>query len=130
QYQTFSGNDLKEALGAVRAAFGPDALIGPTRHVNVPGHGGFPELRVEVQAAPSTPQNPHWPFASALLPQAKRAAGPVATPANPKGALRAKRPFETQAQESPERPRVESPTLSRMEAQINELRSMVESLKA
>jgi flagellar biosynthesis protein FlhF len=129
QYQTFSGTDLKEALGAVRAAFGPDALIGPTRHINVPGHGGFPELRVEVQAAPSTPQNPHWPFASALHPQGKRAAGATAAPVIAKGAPRARR-FEAAADEPSERLRVESPTLSRMEAQINELRFMVESLKA
>lgn len=124
QYQTFSGNDLKEALGAVRAAFGPDALIGPTRHVQIHGHGGLPELRVEVQAAPSVSQNTHWPFASALLPQPKR---PVGAPPASKIAPKFKRNTDDPlaAKLAPE-----TPSLSRMEAQINELRSMVESLKA
>lgn len=125
QYQTFSGNDLKEALGAVRAAFGPDALIGPTRHVQVHGSGGLPELRVEVQAARSATQNAHWPFSSALLPQPKR---PVGAPLPAKLSPKLRRPLDLQA-DAPKN-QGETPSLSRMEAQINELRSMVESLKA
>lgn len=124
QYQTFSGNDLKEALGAVRAAFGPDALIGPTRHVQVSGNGGLPELRVEVQAAPSATQNAHWPFASALLPQPKRTVG-AQLPA--KAVPKFKRPIDAPLNGAKSG---EASPLSRMEAQINELRSMVETLQA
>jgi flagellar biosynthesis protein FlhF len=125
QYQTFSGSDLKEALGAVRAAYGPDALIGPTRHIQTQGQAGLPELRVEVQAAPSaSTANPGWPFASALLPQPKRTVGtpPKAMAPSP----RMRRPGEG---ESTSTAATGSP-LSKMEAQIAELRSMVEALQA
>jgi flagellar biosynthesis protein FlhF len=128
QYQTFSGNDLKEALGAVRAAFGPDALIGPTRHVQIQGHGGLPELRVEVQAAPSGKAHPaNWPFASALLPQPKRTVG-EATFATKTMAQRVKRVADT-PEETPKAPAAGSP-ITKMEAQIAELRTMVEALRA
>jgi flagellar biosynthesis protein FlhF len=126
QYQTFSGNDLKEALGAVRAAFGPDALIGPTRHVQVPGQGGIAELRVEVQAAPSAKLQPSaWPFASALLPQPKRTVGVPSPKVFPQ---RPRRPLDGQSDGS-KNTATGSP-LTKMEAQIAELRSMVEALRA
>jgi flagellar biosynthesis protein FlhF len=125
QYQTFSGSDLKEALGAVRAAYGPDALIGPTRHVQVQGQRGVGQLRVEVQAAPSTPHSSPWPFASALLPQPKAPAGAV----QPARAFRPKKQDENERAEAP-RPAAAAGSMSRMEAQINELRAIVESLQA
>lgn len=124
-YQTFTGHDLKEALGAVRAAFGPDALIGPTRHVQIPGLGGIPELRVEVQAAPST-QSPQvrsaWPFASALLPEVKKLPA-KASPVVARPAMRPKAAAEM-------RPAQGTLSLSKMEAQLAELRAMVEAVQA
>lgn len=125
-YQTFSGQDLKEALGAVRAAFGPDALIGPTRHVQIAGSHGLPELRVEVQAAPSgqgTQARSPWPFSSALGPEPKRPA-PRAPVVPPRALLKPKG-----ATPDPGRPQG-SLSLSKMEQQLAELRAMVEAVQA
>ncbi len=126
QYQTFSGIDLKEALGAVRAAYGPDALIGPTRHVHVAGNNGNAELRVEVQAAPSVGRSA-WPFASSLIPQESKT--------NPRGSgqysARSKRSSSSQPNtSSTEITSKGSSTISRMEEQIRELRTMVEAVQA
>lgn len=49
EYQTFRGSDVREALGAVKAALGPNALIGSTRFVNDGGRGLSPAY-VEVLA--------------------------------------------------------------------------------
>lgn len=51
QFETFRGRDVAEALSAVRAAFGPDALIGSTRMVRNE-RGALGRSFVEVTAAP------------------------------------------------------------------------------
>lgn len=51
-FQNFRGADLKEALTAVRAALGPDALIGEARHVQESILGGGAS-HVEVSAKPA-----------------------------------------------------------------------------
>lgn len=127
QYQTFTGIDLKEALGAVRAAYGPGALIGPTRHVRVADQRGLTELRVEVQAAPSSPDSTPWPFSSALLPQKK------ATSSATTKSVRTKKQIDSplsSTSDSTPRPAQQPSSLSRMEAQITELREMIETLQA
>jgi flagellar biosynthesis protein FlhF len=120
QYQTFTGTDLKEALGAVRAAYGPDALIGPTRHVQVPDVRGGPQLRVEVQAAPSAGRSA-WPFANGVLSSSvddKRRALP-----------KLRKPVQLQ-QKVTEAVQKLPLNLQHMEAQIAELRGMIESMQA
>lgn len=122
QYQTFSGTDLKEALGAVRSAYGPDALIGPTRHVQVPDERGTPQLRVEVQAAPSGGRSA-WPFANGLLADGDRhKSRPRTLPKRPATPSPVK-DRETLGGRMP-------PTMQRMEEQILELRAMVEAVQA
>lgn len=126
QYQTFSGDDLKEALSAVRSAYGPDALIGPTRHVQMTDQAGIARLRVEVQAAPSSPRA-SWPFSSGITSDAPApAARPKKRilPRSQKPGFRAETPSERAVQARP------SSSLSQMEAQIAELKTMVEALQS
>lgn len=61
-YQNFRGADLQEALSAVKATLGPNALIEGTRRVTNGRAGGLAQQFVEVTAAP--PQGLKWPFAS------------------------------------------------------------------
>jgi flagellar biosynthesis protein FlhF len=61
-YQSFRGADLQEALSAVKATLGPNALIEGTRRVTNGRAGGLSQQYVEVTAAP--PQGLKWPFAS------------------------------------------------------------------
>lgn len=61
-YQNFRGADLQEALSAVKATLGPNALIEGTRRVTNGRAGGLAQHFVEVTAAP--PQGLKWPFAS------------------------------------------------------------------
>ena len=61
-YQNFRGADLQEALSAVKATLGPNALIEGTRRVTNGRAGGLGQQYVEVTAAP--PQGLKWPFAS------------------------------------------------------------------
>jgi flagellar biosynthesis protein FlhF len=61
-YQNFRGADLQEALSAVKATLGPNALIEGTRRVTNGRAGGLAQQFVEVKAAP--PQGLKWPFAS------------------------------------------------------------------
>lgn len=57
QFQTFRGSDVGEALSAVKAALGPDAVIKQTRHYNNGLGGGFRSSFVEVTAAPADPES-------------------------------------------------------------------------
>jgi flagellar biosynthesis protein FlhF len=52
QYQTFRGSNVNEALAAVRAAFGPEAVIDSTRYVTNGRRGAMGHSYVEVSAAP------------------------------------------------------------------------------
>ena len=128
QYQTFTGTDLKEALGAVRAAYGPDALIGPTRHVHGADQHGTPQLRVEVQAAPSGGRSA-WPFASGVLSHSASAASKSSKKRTPLRMSKHDKQQVSQAIDATALGRAPS-TMSRMEAQIAELRSMIEAMQA
>jgi flagellar biosynthesis protein FlhF len=73
QYQTFRGADLKEALDAVKAAFGPDALIGSTSHVTNGRTGALGKAYVEVTAAPPGGEPRIWGFSeAAATPEPRR----------------------------------------------------------
>jgi flagellar biosynthesis protein FlhF len=61
-YQSFRGADLQQALSAVKATLGPNALIEGTRRVTNGRGGALGQQYVEVTAAP--PQGLKWPFAS------------------------------------------------------------------
>lgn len=62
QYQNFRGADLKEALSAVKATLGPNALIEGTRQITNGRGGGLGHSYVEVTAAP--PAGLKWPYAN------------------------------------------------------------------
>lgn len=64
QYQLFRGVDVREALKAVKAAFGPDAVIHSTREVTNGRGGALGASFIEVSAAPAT-EIQRWPFAEA-----------------------------------------------------------------
>ena len=51
QYQSFRGADVKQALSAVKAALGPDALIESTRRVTNGRGGALGQTFVEITAA-------------------------------------------------------------------------------
>lgn len=61
-YQSFRGADLQQALSAVKASLGPNALIEGTRRVSNGRGGALSQQYVEVTAAP--PMGLKWPFAS------------------------------------------------------------------
>jgi flagellar biosynthesis protein FlhF len=63
EYQTFRGADVKEALNAVKAALGPDAMIGSTRFVSNEQAGGLNKSYVEVLAAQPNGSRRYSPFA-------------------------------------------------------------------
>src|SRR6185295_1800991 len=93
-YQSFRGADLQEALSAVKATLGPNALIEGTRKVSNGRAGGLGQQYVEVTAAP--PQGLKWPFASREarapeLPLRERAA--MAPPSGETRSLRTKTKF-------------------------------------
>jgi flagellar biosynthesis protein FlhF len=90
-YQSFRGADLQEALSAVKATLGPNALIEGTRRVTNGRAGGLGQQYVEVTAAP--PQGLKWPFASPKasaveLPLRER--GAINPPSGEKRSLRTK----------------------------------------
>jgi flagellar biosynthesis protein FlhF len=62
QYQNFRGADLKEALSAVKATLGPNALIEGTRQITNGRGGGLGHTYVEVTAA--APVGLKWPYAT------------------------------------------------------------------
>jgi flagellar biosynthesis protein FlhF len=62
QYQNFRGADLKEALSAVKATLGPNALIEGTRQISNGRGGGLGHTYVEVTAA--APAGLKWPYAN------------------------------------------------------------------
>ena len=77
QYQTFRGSNVNEALAAVRAAFGPEAVIDSTRYVTNGRRGALGHSYVEVSAAP--PAEAKAPYAAAIT-----APMPAAAPARSK----------------------------------------------
>lgn len=81
QYQTFRGSNVNEALAAVRAAFGPEAVIDSTRYVTNGRRGALGHSYVEVSAAPAGEATPMLPRRTAPLPVVPRGASrPVTSP--------------------------------------------------
>ena len=69
QYQNFRGADLKEALSAVKATLGPNALIEGTRQITNGRGGQLGHSYVEVTAA--APAGLKWPYAVKEAAQAE-----------------------------------------------------------
>ena len=52
EFETFRGKDVAEVMAAVKAAYGTNAWIGPTRHLSNGRSGALEHRIVEVKAAP------------------------------------------------------------------------------
>lgn len=122
-YQNFRGADLQEALSAVKATLGPNALIEGTRKVTNGRAGGLAQHYVEVTAAP--PQGLKWPFASKEarpleLPLRDRAAvaGPGAALAGEQRSVRTNGKYGSVLGLNP----------SEVERELTSLRAMLEEL--
>jgi flagellar biosynthesis protein FlhF len=118
-YQSFRGADLQEALSAVKATLGPNALIEGTRRVTNGRAGGLGQQYVEVTAAP--PQGLKWPFASKEarapeLPLRERTA--LAPPSGEQRSLRTTNKYGT----------VLGLDGNQVERELNSLRAMLEEL--
>lgn len=64
-YETFRGRNVSEAVAAVKAAFGANAVIASTRHVSNGRTGGLAQSFVEVTAAPGNNDASPSPFSRA-----------------------------------------------------------------
>jgi len=118
-YQNFRGADLQEALSAVKATLGPNALIEGTRRVSNGRAGVLGQQYVEVTAAP--PQGLKWPFASKEarpieLPLRERAA--MAPPSGETRSLRTKTKYGS----------VLGLDSNEVERELTSLRAMLEEL--
>ena len=118
-YQSFRGADLQEALSAVKATLGPNALIEGTRRVTNGRGGALGQQYVEVTAAP--PQGLKWPFASSQarpieLPLRERAA--LMPPSGEQRSLRTKNKYGS----------VLGIDGNEVERELNSLRAMLEEL--
>ncbi len=111
QYQSFRGNDVRQALDKVRAALGPDALIQSTRQVgrSPRGGGGY----VEITAGAPRGANARWPFSDGSLEDSRIAPEPRSLP---------------QRKASPKR--TSTGGSEELERELLQLRAMLEELNA
>jgi flagellar biosynthesis protein FlhF len=117
-YQSFRGADLQEALSAVKATLGPNALIEGTRRVTNGRGGALGQQYVEVTAAP--PQGLKWPFASqqARAPELPLRERPAMAPPGEQRSLRTKSKYGTVLGLNP----------NEVERELSSLRAMLEEL--
>lgn len=133
EYQTFRGADVKEALSAVKAAFGPDAMIGSTRFVSNDQAGGLGRSYVEVLAAQPNGTRRYSPFAHVAQPT------PGRRDSNARGsqvarslALGTPKPRKSETGlaelEAETQQDASQPSLASLEQELLTLRSMLEEL--
>jgi flagellar biosynthesis protein FlhF len=117
-YQSFRGADLQEALLAVKATLGPNALIEGTRRVTNGRGGALGQQYVEVTAAP--PQGLKWPFASreARAPELPLQERPAMAPPGEQRSLRTKTKYGSVLGLNP----------NEVERELSSLRAMLEEL--
>ncbi len=132
EYQTFRGADVKEALSAVKAALGPNAMIGSTRFVSSDQSSGLNQSYVEVLAAQPNGRATTGPFSRGVH-QASLGERKVAR----KPQSRARRQVEHTAKgiselereigEQPYRPRGQN-DLASLEQELMTLKAMLQDL--
>jgi len=127
QYQTFRGADVQEALTAVKAALGPDAVIESTRHISNGRRGGFSQSFVEITAARPQGGTAAWPFSADINVRTVSAPTRAAKP----------RPMPFQAsretireQDAHNSTMVLGPSVHDLEREMVALRTMLEELNA
>lgn len=118
-YQSFRGADLQEALSAVKATLGPNALIEGTRRVTNGRAGGLGQQYVEVTAAP--PQGLKWPFAS-------REARAIELPLRDRAALSPASAEQRSVRTKNQYGTVLGMDQAQVERELNSLRAMLEEL--
>ena len=118
-YQSFRGADLQEALSAVKATLGPNALIEGTRRVSNGRAGGLGQQYVEVTAAP--PQGLKWPFAS-------REARALELPLRERAALSPQNGEQRSVRTNNKYGTVLGLDSNQVERELNSLRAMLEEL--
>jgi flagellar biosynthesis protein FlhF len=138
-YESFRGKDMAEALAQVRAAFGPNAIIGMTRVITNGRAGGLGHKFVEVQAAPpseealSEPMRPAFASVAALREEqvgvktatlfgAKDMAKPKTSAADILKAM--------EGMKAPRHATDDRQPLAGLDAEIRQLRAMIENLTA
>ncbi len=138
-YESFRGKDMAEALAQVRAAFGPNAIIGMTRVISNGRAGGLGHKFVEVQAAPpgdeviSQEYRPAFASAAALRDEqvgvkastlfaAKDVAKPKTSAADILKAMEGMR--------APRLAREDQVPLASLDQELRQLRTMIENLTA
>jgi len=126
QYQTFRGADVQEALTAVKAALGPDAVIESTRHISNGRQGGFSQSFVEITAARPQGTKAAWPFSTDINRTAPAPARTTRTRVNPFQTTRdTGREQDTQGTTT-----VLGPSVHDLEREMVALRTMLEELNA
>jgi flagellar biosynthesis protein FlhF len=124
QYQTFRGSNVNEALAAVRAAFGPEAVIDSTRYVTNGRRGALGHSYVEVSAAPPGESAQLAPFSRVTAPKPISSGGVTAsTP---------RRRLETPAESEPALPAAAPQGFDpqSFEQELRALRALVDELSA
>jgi flagellar biosynthesis protein FlhF len=126
QYQTFRGADVQEALTAVKAALGPDAVIESTRHISNGRRGGFSQSCVEITAARPQGGTGAWPFSTDIN---RTVPAPIRTgkarPLPFSGGRETIREQDTQSTTT-----VLAPSVRELEREMVALRTMLEELNA
>jgi flagellar biosynthesis protein FlhF len=120
QHQVFRGNDVRDAMSAVRAALGPDAIIESTRHVTNGRSGALGQAFVEITATGTKKRTP-WAFGAepgGAAPERRSVRGWGGTGL-------ALRPLEPKPDDSGH-----APDLSEIEQELRLLRAMFEQLNA
>jgi flagellar biosynthesis protein FlhF len=120
QHQVFRGNDVRDAMSAVRAALGPDAIIESTRHVTNGRSGALGHAFVEITATGTRKRTP-WAFGA-------EATGTSPERRHGRGWERASLVLRSS---SPKPDDVErAPDLGEIEQELRLLRAMFEQLNA
>lgn len=94
-FETFRGRNVGEAVAAVKAAFGSNAVIASTKHVSNGRSGGLSQSFVEVTAAPGIDSRP-TPFSR----DATRSRTPLTEPAAPRQSATPKLPATPKANDA------------------------------
>ncbi|MBN1606945.1 MAG: flagellar biosynthesis protein FlhF [Polyangiaceae bacterium] len=118
QHQVFRGNDVRDAMSAVRAALGPDAIIESTRHVTNGRSGALGHAFVEITATGIQKRTP-WAFGTEPAGAERRSARGWQRSGL---ALRSLDPTPDDGSHAPD--------LSEIEQELRLLRAMFEQLNA
>ncbi len=130
QYQTFRGQDVREAVTRIRKALGPNAVIGATRQVSNGRGGAFGQSFVEVMAARPTDPAESWTFAppTTNLATPEPSGLPQTTP--PRGHALHPRPLSAKKKGTSSKSDKARDDAQDIDQELRTLRTMLEELNA